>query len=149
MYHIYICTHFYIVQWYIFYVLNNFSHYDLSSLMHPSLTGLSPCPAITQVKCTLIWVETWNFPIFYVEKANIVLRRIILNPDNGHETFPGLWWHERRIRKENLFFFSVTIHILEKTGQEIFPNRKLKSLKKVLSFYYIFIVKFNKISLCK
>lgn len=51
--------------------------------------------------------------------------------------------------KKTLFSSSVIIHVLEKTGQEIFPNRKVKSLKKVLSFYYDFIVEFKKISLCK
>lgn len=40
--------------------------------------------------------------------------------------------------KKTLFFFSAIIHMLEKTGQEIFPNRKVKSLKKVLSFHYVF-----------
>lgn len=47
---------------------------------------------------------------------------------------------EEESEKKTLFFFSAISHILEKTGQEIFPNRKVKSLKKVLSFYYIFIV---------
>lgn len=51
--------------------------------------------------------------------------------------------------KKTLFFFSVIIHVLDTIGQEIFPNRKVKSLKKVLTFYYDFIVEFKKISLCK
>lgn len=51
--------------------------------------------------------------------------------------------------KKTLFFFSVIIHVLDTIGQEIFPNRKVKSLKKVLTFYYDFTVEFKKISLCK
>lgn len=51
--------------------------------------------------------------------------------------------------KKTLFFFSVIIHVLDTIGQEIFPNRKVKSLKKVLTFNYDFIVEFKKISLCK
>lgn len=78
--YLYILLHSKMVKTYylnIFYVLNNFAHYDLSSLMHPSLTGLNPCPAITQEKCTLSWIETWNSPIFYLEKGSIILRRVM------------------------------------------------------------------------
>lgn len=43
--------------------------------------------------------------------------------------------------KKTVLFFSAIIQILEKTGQEIFPKREMKSLKKVLSFYYGFCTK--------
>lgn len=45
---------------------------------------------------------------------------------------------EEESEKKTFFFFSAIIHTLEKNGQEIFPDRKVKSLKKVLSFYYVF-----------
>lgn len=45
---------------------------------------------------------------------------------------------EEESEKKTLLFCSAIIRILEKIGQEVFPNRKVKSLKKVLSFYYVF-----------